>query len=91
MKVVDGNKIGIWDGVARIICDNKGKTIYKTANGYETDTFLSLNDCLKEINYGEGDGVCVVIFEFALEGIVYQFGNYRDGEWYEHGKTYGYA
>lgn len=91
MKVVDGNKIGIQDGVARIICGNKSKTIYKTANGDETDTFLSLNDCLKEINYYEYGGVCVVIFESVLSWRVYQFGNYCDGKWYEHGKTYGYA
>lgn len=88
MKVVDGNKTGIWDGIARIINDNKGKTIYKTANGDETDTFLSLNDCLKEINYSYG--VCVVIMETELSGKVYHFGEYRNGKWYEYGKTEGF-
>ena len=86
---VDGNAVGIWDGIARIICDNKGKTIYNSANGDEHDTFLSLNDCLKEIDYCVG--VCIVIFETALSGQIYQYGNYSDGFWYEHGETKGYA
>ena len=30
---VDGNAVGIWDGIVYIICENKGKTIYKSANG----------------------------------------------------------
>ena len=87
---VDGNNTGIWDGFCYIIWGDKGKTICKVASGDETDTFLSLNDCLKEIGYN-GYGVCIVIFEMALSGQVYQYGNYGDGCWYEHGKTQGFA
>lgn len=88
MKVVDGDKTGIWDGVARIIGYNEGLTIYKTANGDETDTFLSLNDCLKLVNY---EITCVVILDDYRSGKVYQFGNFYDGKWYEYGETEGYA
>ena len=77
------------DALTLINCENKGKTIYKSANGDEYDTFLSLNDCLKEIGYR--NGVCIVIFKTALSGQIYQYGNYGDGFWYEHGKTKGYA
>lgn len=86
---VDGNAVGIWDGIVYIVCENKGKTIYKCASGDENDTFLSLNDCLKEIDYR--NGVCIVIFETALSGQIYQYGNYGDDYWYEHGKTQGFA
>lgn len=92
MKIekVDGDTTGIWDGIARIIYEDVGKTIIKTANGDDTDTFLSLNDCLKAVNY-DGYGVCIVIFEDPLSGRVYKYGNSLDKKWYTHGKTNGYA
>lgn len=92
MKIekVDGNEIGIWVGIAYIIWEDKGKTIYKTASGDEDDTFLSLNDCLKEIGY-DGYGVCTVILEDWISGSVYQYGNSSDKAWYTHGKTVGFA
>lgn len=88
MKRVDGNEVGLYDGIAHIIWDNKGKTIYITASEYG-DTFLSLNDCLKEIGYT--DGVCIVIMEYLLSGKVYIYGNYEPNEWWEYGKTEGFA
>lgn len=87
---VDGDKTGIYDGFAYIIYENTGKTICKVAHGDNTDTFLSLNDCLKLVNY-DGFGVCIVIFESWTSGTVYQYGNYNDGNWYKHGITYGFA
>ena len=87
---VDGNKTGIWDGFCHIVWQNKGKTICKVARGDDKDTFLSLNDCLKIIGY-DGLGVCIVIFEDWTSGKVYKYGNTDDGNWWEHGTTYGFA
>ena len=88
MKKVDGNIVGTYDGVIRIIHGNKGKTIYLSAMGYENDEFISLNDCLKKIGYEKG--VCVVVLDDFQEGFVYIYGNYGN-EWYEYGKTEGCA
>ena len=90
MKEVNGNKIGIWDGIAYIICDDIGKTIIKVANGKNTDSFLSLNDCLDKIDY-DGYGVVTVIIEEPTSGKVYRYNNYNDKKWYNHGTTNGYA
>ena len=72
---VDGNT-GIYDGIIRIICGNKGKTIYLTAWGDENDEFITLDDCLKLIEYD--DGVCIVMFDDWTSGKIYQYGNYGE-------------
>ena len=90
MTKVDGDMIGTYDGVIRVLWENKGKTIYLTASGCEDDRFISLNDCLKEIEYN-GKGVCIVIIDDTFSGKCYQFGNYEDNCWYEYGETMGYA
>lgn len=86
---VDGNEVGTYDGFVYIISEYKYKKIIIVADGTEDDRFLSLNDCLKEIDY-DGFGVVLVILEDALRGKIYQYGNYG-AEWYEHGETRGYA
>lgn len=87
---LDGDTVGIWDGIAYIIWNNKGKTIYITAMGDESDKLFTLNDCLKAIGY-DGDGSVLVILEDALHGTVYRYGNYLDKAWCEVGTTIGYA
>ena len=87
---VNGDEVGIWDGFAYIVYGDIGREIVKVAHGDETDTFLSLNDCLKEVGY-DGNGVCTVILESWSSGKVYRYGNYIDKKWYIHGKTYGFA
>jgi hypothetical protein len=57
--------------------------------GLEGDTFISLNDCLKEIGYN-GFGVVVVIIDYYMQGKVYMYGNYGE-DWYEYGETRGYV
>ena len=89
MQKVNGDIEGCWDGVVRIIHKDKGKTIYMIANGDKNDTFLSLNDCLKEIGY-DGEGVVIVIIDDQTSGKVYNYGNYG-ACWYEYGSTIGYA
>ena len=89
MKKVDGNKTGTYESVIRIIYGNKGKTIYLIANKYENNKFISLNDCLKEIDYN-GYGIVVVIIDDYMQGKVYIYGNYGK-DWYEYGETRGYA
>lgn len=90
MKKVDGNTTGTWDGFLYIISENKCKTICITAHGTEDDQFITLNDCLSEIGYEEGDTV-IVIIENLLKGKVYRYNNYMDNSWYEYGTTEGYA
>ena len=85
---VDGNEVGTYDGFVYIIGENKYKKFILVAEGTEDDRFLSLNDCLKEIDYD--GGVVLVIFENACSGKIFQYGNYG-AEWYEHGETRGYA
>lgn len=86
---VDGNT-GIYDGIIRIICKNKAKTIYLTAMGEDDDEYISLNDCLKLIEYYGGYGMCIVIFDDRTSGKIYQYGNYGE-YWTEYGTTQGYA
>lgn len=90
IEEVNGDEVGIWDGIAYIIYGNVGREIVKTARGDGSDTFLSLNDCLKAVGC-DGCGVCTVILESWTSGRVYRYGNYADGKWYTHGKTNGFA
>ena len=89
MEEVNGNVVGTYDGIIRIICGDKGKTIYLTAMGVENDRFVSLNDCLKEIGY-DGNGVVVVIIDDFMCGKVYHYNNYG-GAWFKYGETRGFA
>ena len=92
IKEVDGNNEGCYDGVVRIMCENKGCTKYLVAMGCEDDVFFSLNDCLKEVCYDrEEGGVVIVIIDNALQGDVYKYNSYGDGKWYKYGETGGYA
>ncbi len=90
MTKVDGNIVGAYDGVVRIICGDKAKTIYLSSIGLNS-RFVNLNDCLKEIKY-KGVGVVVVIIDEHLRGDVYMYNNYGNGgTWYKYGKTEGIA
>jgi hypothetical protein len=90
---VNGNEVGTWDGIIKIILEQgeeiKCKKIVLVAQGTEDDKYITLNDCLDIIGYK--DGICTVIIDDCLSGRIYQYGNYRDGKWYEYGKTKGYA
>ncbi|MCM1233031.1 MAG: hypothetical protein NC489_23145 [Ruminococcus flavefaciens] len=96
---IDGDKIGLYDGIITIICDDarEGRTprvkkLYQTSDGTpdEPFTFTSLNDCLKIIEF-DGEGVVMVIFEEGLKGEIYEYGNYTPKCWVKHGTTKGYA
>lgn len=92
IREVDGKVEGSYDGIVRIVYGNNGRTIYLTAMGDENDKFFCLNDALKEICYDrEKGGVVVVIIDDLLGGVVYMYGNYGEGKWYEYGMTRGYA
>lgn len=89
---VDGDMTGTWDGIIKIVSKSNGKEICKVAMGDESDTFLSLNDCLKEIEYNPNtDGTVTVIIDSCLAGDVYIYGNYVKGQWYRYGRTMGFA
>ena len=85
---VDGNT-GIYDGIIRIICGDKGKTIILNAFGDDNDKFITLDDCLKLIEYDAND-ICIVIFDDWTQGKIYQYGNYGK-YWTEYGETRGFA
>ncbi len=57
----------------------------ETENGGEE---LTLNEISEQLNT---DRVIYVWAETGLSGRIYQFGNYMDGKWYEHGTTKGFA
>lgn len=90
-KKVDGDKIVLKSGIARIQSGKKGLTVYHYAPKSFLQPQLSLNDCLTLINHEETPfEICTVIFEHAGKGgVVYQYGNYGVGQWYFHGKTTG--
>ena len=89
-KIVDGNEIKMWCGIAQIIYHNKCKEIVKTCLGLPNEEPLTLNDCLKIIGY-DGAGVVTVIFEDYTKGEIYQYGNCIDENWYTHGETKGFV
>lgn len=94
---VDGDIITFYDGIITIICDDategkatRAKKLYLTAQGTTEDKCVSLNDCLRLIEY-DGEGTVMVIFEEPLKGEVYEYGNYSPECWVRHGTTVGYA
>ncbi len=96
-SVVDGDAIRFYDGIITIIYDDateekatRAKKFYLTAQGTPDDSSVSLNDCLKLIEF-DSKGTVMVIFEEPLRGEVYEYGNYRPECWVKHGKTAGYA
>lgn len=90
--IVDGNEYGCWDGIVKIIYEDKCRTVIMVSQGEEDDEFLSLNDCLKLIGYKTEMGIVLVIIEDYLSGKIFQYGN-NVGEpvWMEHGHTKGFA
>ena len=49
---------------------------------------LTLGEIAEQL---EQYGLITVIVDSPLEGVIYQHGNYSDGEWYEIGQLCGYA
>lgn len=94
--MIDGKETKIYDGVVRIVYNNfdKGttaKTIYLAAEGTEDDKCICLDDCLELIGFEKNKGVVYVTFDKCLQGTIYDFGNYNDGQWHKYGETRGYA
>jgi hypothetical protein len=92
MEVVDGNQIGLYDGIVTIFCgydsNAKIKRFMLTAFGTDDDKYITLNDCRKMI--GEPDCAVTVIFEDYLLGEIYNYGNYGK-KWWQVGDTCGFA
>ena len=88
--LVDGKEVGTWDGIVHIFCCGRAKQIILTANGDESDRFLSLDDCLDEIECDKENECAIVIIEEGLHGDVYKFGQYSNREWYKCGSTCGF-
>lgn len=84
------------DGFVRIASHTDDYTYYKEfiIDG-EYDDPVSLTDCLKIMLKETGKslseiGVVYVEFANALNGEIYQYGNYLDKKWYKYGFTLGY-
>jgi hypothetical protein len=101
--MIDGDKVGIWDGVVTIIYARykvgNGNTIkYKVKELYplaEQNHFLTLNDCLRIIgcNHKKRKGkieIVTVILDDASNGEIYKYGNYSEPGWTLYGTTKGY-
>lgn len=56
---------------------------------YSSEKDITLKDI--EDKFSEDYDVITVICETPFEGVIYQYGNYNDGNWHNHGKTVGYA
>lgn len=86
--------IGINDGIIRIICKDKVKTLFVTATSFD-DKVVSLYDCLEYINYDKiskkKDDIVIVIMEDIIEGHIFKYNEYGDHTWWHTGYTYGYA
>lgn len=92
MAKVDGKETKIYDGVVRIMCGDRARTEYITANGEKCDKSICLDDCLELIAYeDEQDDIVYVVFDEPLSGKIYQYGNYAEGGWWEYGTTCGFA
>lgn len=88
---VNGDTMGCYDGLVRIIWGDKAKKIIITAMGTEDDKLISLNDCLKLIGYKKGGyPVVLVMIETFTSGDIYEYGNYGQ-YWTKYGSTRGFA
>lgn len=90
---VDGNEVGVWDGIITIFSgygeNAKIKRFIHTADGTENDTFITLEDCRKMI--GETSGTVTVIFDDWTHGEIYVYGMYTNIAWIKYGTTQGFA
>lgn len=90
MKDIGNTTIDIYGDLVKIIVndiiiDNSSLKWRETELG---ETELTLNEISKQLNV---EGVIYVWVEGGLKGKIYQFNNYADGKWYEHGTTKGFA
>lgn len=71
------------------------KEYYSYQHGGETyqeeHEVLTLQDISNQLEKSNHRNVITVWVESPLEGTIYQFGNYHDNQWHEHGTTRGYA
>ena len=61
------------------------RTVGEGINKFEVLTLDEIASQLHDVR------LITVITDGPFEGKIYQFGNYRDGEWWEIGSTGGYA
>jgi len=98
LERVDGDETITYDGIIRIVWNNKAKEIILSAQGTPDDKYISLNDCLKEIGYigyqkclkKKMSPIVLVFFETFTSGEIYNYGNYGNF-WTEYGNTRGFA
>lgn len=92
MKKLDG-KAPLYEEIITIVLNRK-KTIeiMQMDETFENDTMITLDKCL-EIAKEEGytNGTILVIAESYLDGKIYRYNNYSEGEWCEVGTMAGFA
>ena len=75
-----------WVTIVTIIAENETEITAEKIRSSEAE--VTLEDIRKKY---ENYSIITVICETPLDGVIYQYGNYNDGSWYNHGKTVGYA
>jgi hypothetical protein len=94
-KDIDGDKIGLQEGFIYIIKNSHTSsgeditTAKRICLVWEMDRYITLNDCLKEVDYKDGDSV-MVIMEVENHGEIYAYGNYSEKKWNIRGTTTGF-
>lgn len=93
LQIVDKNEC-LWENI-KIIFDDKYIELWNHIEpDYDNNCLrgFTLNDCLEEAKKkGYKKGTITVLSESYLQGQVYRYGNYADGEWYLIGKLAGFA
>lgn len=85
-----GGKVIYRDGFLMIINNDHIVDVDRLRwhEGDEGIEYLTLNEISGQINTS---GIIYVWYELGLSGKIYQYGNYEEVGWCEHGTTKGYA
>lgn len=91
-RVSDETELNRFDGIIKIITNNRCKTIYQSE--FESK-ITTLKDCIdiamKELKAETTEPIIIVIAETPLEGCIYRYGNREEMYWEQIGTTCGYA
>lgn len=83
------NNIALYDGIAKIVFEDKCLTEYVDFEYDEPLKFAKVLEIAKSNGYA--NGCILLICENHYEGYVYRYGNYTDGKWWQIGTTCGFA
>ena len=91
MNKIKGTDI-IWADILMVVFDDKCVKLYCGDPRLDHPACYTFDDIIKVAkDNGYVSGSILLIAESPLTGHIYQYGNYEPDQWYEHGKTMGYA